>query len=505
MFKKQLIHASKLAIRRSPFAPLLRKYFRSEPHSKAINIGINTGWDNAAEWLLSEAGRQILSNQQFLNTLKDDINTDIHIELLLTSFRKKLLIDNLVLFEQPHIYEMICALIKQCINNEFVWFVSNEEKKLLSKYFNLFKEKSSSDEINWTHIALIAMYEPLEKLLYKDTTKETLLQNLENVPEPIKQLLDSTLSDYEQEVALKKSIESFGSIQRHTSRIIAKNYEDYPYPRWIKWDFPKSGQRMQRLREFFDDGELSFLNNSFNVLVAGCGTGSKAIEYAIGYGNKAQILAIDLSAASLAYASRMAKEYQLTNIKFLQMDILDLPMLDQQFDIVECTGVLHHMQDPAAGAEAIISRVRTNGIVHISLYSELARLELAKLREDYNLRADMSNDDIRERRSRILQERAATIENKICLRWDFFDLYRCKDLLFHPLEHLFTIPQIGRMLDALYLEFRGLEAPSLISTQYWTQYPSKKDLRDLKSWHNFEVKNPDAFANLYEIWAKKIT
>lgn len=400
---------------------------------------------------------------------------------------------------------MLCALIKQCINNAFVWFVSNKEKKLLNRYLKLYKKSYSEGEINWTHFVLVAMYEPLDKLLYKSTTKEELLEKAGNIPECIQQLIYSTLSDYEEEKALKESIKSYGSIKRPTSKMIACNYEEYPYPRWIKWDFPKTAQRMQRLEKFFDETELSFSKNSFSVLVAGCGTGSKAIEYAIGYGNKAQILAIDLSSASLAYASRMAKEYQLTNIEFLQMDLLDLPMLDQQFDIVECTGVLHHMQDPVAGAKAIISQVRTNGIVHISLYSELARRELVKLRKDYKLTSDMSNDDIREHRSHILQERADVIDNKLSLRWDFFDLYRCKDLLFHPLEHRFTIPQIGRMLDTLDLEFRGLEKPNLISSQYWTRYPAKENLRNLESWHNFELNNPDAFGNLYEIWSKKTT
>ena len=505
MLRKQITHACKLAIRRSPFALLLRKFFRAKPHSKAINIGNATGWDNAAKWLLSAAGRKTIEDPQFLTTLKHDINTDINTELLLTSLRKKLLIDNLDLSGQPHIHEILCALIKQCIYNEFVWFVSNQEKELVNKYVKSYKDDFSESEINWTHFVLIAMYEPLEKLFYKNATKKELLQKLGDIPECLQQLVSSTLSDYEKEKELKESIRSYGSINRPTSKIIAQNYEEYPYPRWIKWDFPEPGQRMQRLKQFFDETELVFSKSSFNVLVAGCGTGSKAIEYAMGYGSKAQILAIDLSSASLAYASRMTRKYQLENIEFLQMDLLDLPMLDQHFDIVECTGVLHHMQDPVAGAKAIISRVRTNGIVHISLYSELARRELVKLREDYNLNSDMSNDDIRERRNRILHERENTIDNKICLRWDFFDLYRCKDLLFHPLEHCFTIPKIEHMLDTLALEFRGLENPGLISTQYWTNLPAKDNLRDLSSWHDFEVKNPDAFGNLYEIWARKTT
>ena len=501
----KITHASKLAIRRSSFAPLLRRYFSIKPHSPAINFGIRTGWDNAAKWLLSEAGHQTLKNPQLLATLKHDINTDTQTELLLTALRKELLTCKSDILEQPHIYEMVCALIKQCINNEFVWFVSDQENVLLDEYINSCKENFSTSEINWRQLSLIAMYEPLDKLLNKNITKNALLQKLGNIPICLRQLISNTLSEYEEEMKLKETIKSYGSINRSTSKIIAKNYEEYPYPRWIKWDFPETGERINRLKQFFDKNELTFTKMPFNVLVAGCGTGSKAIEYAIGYGEQANILAIDLSKASLAYASRMARQYQLKNIEFLQMDLLELPTLEQQFDIVECTGVLHHMQDPIAGCEAIISRVRTNGIVHMSVYSKLARRELAKLIEKYNLKSDMSNDEIRERRYRILHEKKNTIDNKICLRWDFFDLYRCKDLLFHPLEHQFTIPQIKHMLDTLELEFKGLENPGLIPTQYWTHLPPKNKLRDLSSWNNFEIRNPDAFGNLYEIWAKKTT
>jgi 2-polyprenyl-3-methyl-5-hydroxy-6-metoxy-1,4-benzoquinol methylase len=212
-------------------------------------------------------------------------------------------------------------------------------------------------------------------------------------------------------------------------------YEEYPYPRWIDWDFPQPRTRINKLSNYFSQNELAFVNRPYNVLVAGCGTGSKAIEYAIGYGQNAKITAIDLSLTSLSYAKWKAERHNISNIEFVQMDLLDLPEIDITFDIVECTGVLHHLKDPAEGARAIIAPVKSNGIVHISLYSDLARKSIVELREKYNLVPDSTSDEIRKKRLEMMMNDADLIDNRLSLRWDFFDLHRCKDLLFHPLEH----------------------------------------------------------------------
>ena len=505
MLKKQLTHAIKLAIRRSPLAPHLRKALRSSPYDKAVHIGLKSGWEEAANWLLSKEGQAVVNDPSFHAILIHDINTDIHTELLLTAFRKKLLLGDTDYSALSNIQMMLCALIQQCIYNEYVWFTSEQENKALTQIISSYRDELLNKKINWQQFALIAMYEPIDSLLPEDMTRQALLQKLDDAPGCLKQLVNTIVSDHEIEQELKQSIKSYGSINRSTSKMIAENYEKYPYPRWVKWDFPEKGQRIQKLKKFFATEELAFADKSFDVLVAGCGTGSKAIEYAMGYGAKARILAIDLSKTSLSYASRMASEYELDNIEFAQMDLLDLPELERQFDIVECTGVLHHLQDPCAGAAAVTSQVRKNGIVHISLYSDLARRSLAQLRNDYDLHSGMSVNEIRERRYRILQERADVIDNGMSLRWDFFDLYRCKDLLFHPLERCYTIPEIGDMLDGLNLEFRGIEDPGLIEQQYWTTPVRPEDRRNIKKWHEFETKNPDAFGNLYEIWAKKTT
>ncbi len=505
MLWKQVDNAARLAIRKSPFAPALRKIFGKKLLPGANEIGLKSGWESAARWLLSDAGRHSLENLRFYESLRHDINTDIQTEFLLTALRRQLLFADREILEQPAVAETTCALVHQCLNNEYVWFVSDAEKKVLSEKLRSMKNAGAAGPVSWSDVAQLAMYARLDEFLTGDGSSLGAVERIENLPGCLRSFIESYFAEHEEEMSLKRSIESFGAINRSASKLVAENYEQYPYPRWISMDAPEPGKRYKRLREFFDESELTFLQQPFDVLVAGCGTGNKAIEYALSYGDHAQVLAVDLSRASLAYAARMARKYKANNIRFLQIDLLDLPKLNRQFDIVECTGVLHHMKDPLEGGKALVECVRDGGIVHISLYSELARREIVKLRRGHEDRIpDITSDDVRKYRIQWMQEDPDLIDNRLSLRWDFFDLNRCKDLLFHPLEHRFTIPQIGRFLDALGLEFRGLENPDLILTQYWTPYPSPKDRRNLTRWHEFEQNNPDAFGNLYEIWSRKV-
>ena len=54
------------------------------------------------------------------------------------------------------------------------------------------------------------------------------------------------------------------------------------------------------------------------------------------------------SAAAMAYAFRKSMEYGMDNIEFKQMDLLNVADLGDIFDIIECGGVLHHMEKPSS-------------------------------------------------------------------------------------------------------------------------------------------------------------
>jgi SAM-dependent methyltransferase len=498
-----MAHAVKFAVKQSPLAPALRAFLKpSLALAPALKLGRKAGWQSAAEWSLSQQGRAALCEQQLLTRLSSDINRDTELELLLTELRKSLLLGSWELLHDHGMQLFVCALIQQCINNEYVWFVSDEEQQRLDSLRDTAVSQLLTSQ-GWQNLCVLALYRPLHELLgLRGAATFTHYGALEALPEPFRVLVRGSIETYHEEVTIKASIERFGTIDDQVSQTVAAMYEVYPYPRWIQLLKPAPGSRQQWLKQqFLGSEETPFLNRPFSVLVPGCGTGRKAIQIALGFGAQTQVLATDLSRASLTYAARMARKYQLQNIRFLQMDILELPKFPQQFDIIECTGVLHHFRDPVEGGRAILEAARPGGLVHISLYSELARRAIIRLRRDYESHImTIDTDYIRAYRRRLMLEQPDIID---MLPSDFFDLSRCKDLLFHPVEHRFTIPQVSHYIRTLGLQFLGLEQPKLLQNRYWTTFPPVSHRLNLDRWWEFEQKYPDAFRDLYEIWCRK--
>ena len=48
------------------------------------------------------------------------------------------------------------------------------------------------------------------------------------------------------------------------------------------------------------------------------------------------------------------QEFNIKNIEFLHTDLLKLKKLKQKFDIIECMGVLHHLEDPELGLNILL-------------------------------------------------------------------------------------------------------------------------------------------------------
>src|SRR6185369_2840620 len=95
---------------------------------------------------------------------------------------------------------------------------------------------------------------------------------------------------------------------------------------------------------------------------------SVAAEY-----SDVEVLAFDLSKASLAYGIRQARRYGIKNLEFVHGDILCVDKLGERFDVIEAGGVLHHMQEPAAGLRALAAVLNPRGFFRIGLYSRRAR------------------------------------------------------------------------------------------------------------------------------------
>ena len=239
-----------------------------------------------------------------------------------------------------------------------------------------------------------------------------------------------------------------------------------------------------------------------DILVAGCGTGQHSISTAANF-KGSNVLAIDLSLSSLSYAKRKTEELHITNINYMQADILKLRKLNRQFDIIESAGVLHHMDNPMAGWQVLVDCLRGGGLMKIGLYSELARQHIVEMRQEINQLGTGSSDlAMKSFRTGVI---ASDLEhhNQIINSFDFYSLSTLRDLLFHVQEHQFTIPQLKQCLDELGMKFCGFENAAIVQ-KFKASNTRPDDPYDMDKWQTYELSNPRTFIGMYQFWCQKI-
>lgn len=267
-----------------------------------------------------------------------------------------------------------------------------------------------------------------------------------------------------------------------------QQYEENPYPRWtiLPLERDTSGAPPE------------------DILIAGCGTGKHSIAVALVAPN-ARILAVDISRASLAYARRKTREAGISTIDYAQADIVQLGSLGRRFDIIECVGVLHHLNDPFAGWRTLLSLLKPQGRMCVALYSEIARRDVVRARSFIAEQGFQPTlDGIRQCRRDILRRNADGRWDALVAVTDFYSASGCRDYLFHVTEHRFTLPRIKAFLGEEDLEFLGFELPAEVTQAFTRRYPSAA-LTDLDAWHAFEVENSMTFREMYHIWVQRKT
>ena len=444
----------------------------------------------------------LINNKVIINALKKIIFFDLQLEELLTKVRRN--ICNLIAHKREHMnqsesgLEFIVALGEQCFLNEYIYSLTEEENSSLNTIIN----RCKAEELNETNIAILSCYFPLSKL----TDQIPFLKYFDLYNQSFKGLIILQILEPLKEIELSKKIKKLGSIKDNISQKVKSQYEKNPYPRWRYGDNSES-QKISIVQEINNEikpNSISYNNgdSQLKVLVAGCGTGNQ-ILHTQSY-KDAQVTAIDLSLSSLAYAQRKINELGIDNVELIQMDILEVNLLEKKFDIILCSGVLHHMDDPTKGLKILLSILNNNGFLKLGLYSELARQHIVEARNyiaSKNLQAN--EDSIRDFRQRVISGELSNL-NSLTKFDDFFSLSEFRDLCFHAQEHRFTIHQLQETLKSNNLKFLGFLLAQPIKSLYKKYFPEDNKQINLQNWAKFEEKNPNTFKAMYQFWVSKM-
>ena len=455
---------------------------------------------NSESFLLNDKIIQkVLKEEIFLLMLQKSFIRDKFLEKLLTKIRKEILfsLENSKKNILNEYFNFIISLAEQSFLNEYVFFQSEEEINFIN---HLEKKILNNIETNELEVAILGCYIPLhnskniKNKLLNYTSKNVLFNNMieMQIKEPLK------------ETALKNSIKSVEIISDDVSKKVRDQYEESPYPRWRYINKGITSNFLLQLNNDIKPNNIEFNNKFFNpnVLIAGCGTG-KQVAKAICYQNS-NIVGVDLSLTSLAYAKRKIEETGYKNIEFLQGDILHLRNLNRKFDVIECVGVLHHMKEPLEGLKVLLDLLEPHGFLKLGLYSEISRQHIVGVREFVKKKKfNNSVKDIRNCRETIINQNDDQLLQKVIHNYDFYSTSGTRDLIFHVQEHRFTIQEISKILKNLNLEFLGFMNTS-IKKKFSQFFPNDKKNISLDNWNQFEVGNPDTFINMYQFWVRKI-
>ncbi len=443
-----------------------------------------------------------IKDKEFLKALSLLIFNSPLWEKVLVNVRKFILINYSKEKQvKKDILNFIIALGSQCFLNEYVYYISEDEKKKLKDLQNSVHKNSNNQDYT---LALISCYQSLSSI----DNQLINLNNYKSSNKEFNQLLDLQFRELSTEKNISNKIIKLGTIGDSVSKKVKDQYESNPYPRWRFNSYSEENKinfisviNSEIYPNILQSNNIKQTNKKLNILIAGCGTGIQIIE-ASRYSN-CEITAIDLSNSSISYAKRKVDEYGMKNVNFIEMDLLELKQLNKKFDLIECTGVLHHMKDPEEGLSNIVDSLESNGFLKLGLYSSLARHEIHKAREiikEKNIKPNL--EGIRKFRNDVLNGDIKKLSE--LTNWsDFYSTSMCRDLCFHSQEKCYCLIEIKHMIEKTNLEFLGFTLSNDIKDKYQANNKDIESLKDLQKWDKFEKTNPSSFREMYQFWTRK--
>ena len=250
---------------------------------------------------------------------------------------------------------------------------------------------------------------------------------------------------------------------------VREQYEALPYPERDPADEAKrlitgSPSELWELNHYVFGGARDW-SQPFAALVAGGGTGDGAIMLAqqlADIGSPGTVLHLDISAASQAIARQRADQRGLANIEFALGSLTELS--HGPFDYIDCCGVLHHLEDPAAGLASLTGALAPDGGIGLMVYGELGRIGVYHVQEALRTLAPVDLDpaarlDIARRLLGDLPETNWLSRNDLVgdhLNGGDAGLF---DLLLHTRDRAYRVGALAAMVAAADLRITGFIEP----------------------------------------------
>lgn len=276
---------------------------------------------------------------------------------------------------------------------------------------------------------------------------------------------------------------------------VRRQYERLPYPRRDPAEEAKrlvqtSLDDLGLLNQYCFRGRRDF-NSGFRALVAGGGTGDSVVYLAHQLRHTdAEIVYVDLSRASLDIAKARCTVRGLSRrVTWINGSLLNLPQMGLgRFDYVNCSGVLHHLEDPEAGLAALRSVLADDGAVGLMVYGRYGRTAIYQMQDLFRVavpeaaEADGAAEIVRQGLRNLPPTnwlaRSGGVESVTRVETDE-ELY---DLFLHSRDRAYTVPELyafaasaGLHVVEFTMEARPLYEPKCVAPD-WPLLPQVERL-----------------------------
>ena len=233
-------------------------------------------------------------------------------------------------------------------------------------------------------------------------------------------------------------------------------YDSHPYPPPVKNldDYRRLWEDQNRRRaDYHLHWPARPYRDNLNILVAGCGT-AQAARHALRY-PAARVTGIDVSSTSIKHTEALKRQYHLSNLKIRQLPIERVHKLEQRFDQIICTGVLHHLADPDAGLRALRKSIKPDGAMHLMVYATYGRTGIYMLQEYCRrLGIGRSDKEIRDLAHTLMAlPPAHPLAQLLGDSPDFRTKAGLADALLHPQDRAYTVQQFFEFIEQAGLAF----------------------------------------------------
>lgn len=173
----------------------------------------------------------------------------------------------------------------------------------------------------------------------------------------------------------------------------------------------------------------------------------------------------------LAHQKSLVAKYELSNLKLIHLDIRDAHQLNQRFDHIISTGVVHHFPNPKEPLQILESLLKKDGLLNLMVYGKTMRTGVYMLQEAFaKLKLDQGQEDVDLVRS--VLERHIDKDHPVTayveratedLQYDGGIV----DTFLNPVDNAYSVLEVHELLDSCDLELASWITPWIYEPLYF--------------------------------------